>query len=368
MGIKNLSNFLRDKCPDVYEDIHLSDYAYKKVAVDVSLFMCKFKAKAGDDWLNCFIDLVQCLRRNDIHCVFIYDNGSPEEKASEKEERVKQREKTRQKLSDLDNAIELYISTGKIEQILLEFSEKIEKQSESIKSYLPRKNTSKSTHGFDLDAVKAKIEKMKSNVFRVSQEDFDKTQELFDILQVPYYIAPLEAECMCADLCKRELVDGVLSEDTDVLAYGSPVLMTKIDTRNDTCKIIRVKNVLEQLNLTQSQFLDFCIMCGCDYNKNIPKVGCKKSFDLITKYKSIDEIERNTDIDITILNYKRSRQLFTEYTRHGITKIPFCEIPDFSKIEKFLNENNINMNIEKIKKNFIPELLFIIDDEETTTD
>ena len=35
MGIHNLNKLLRKHCPDIFETIHLSEYAYKKVAVDV---------------------------------------------------------------------------------------------------------------------------------------------------------------------------------------------------------------------------------------------------------------------------------------------------------------------------------------------
>ena len=36
MGIKNLHQFLRKKCPNVYSVISLSDLQYKKVAIDVT--------------------------------------------------------------------------------------------------------------------------------------------------------------------------------------------------------------------------------------------------------------------------------------------------------------------------------------------
>ena len=42
MGIANLNNFLRKNCIEVFEEIHISEYAYKKVAIDTSLFLCKF--------------------------------------------------------------------------------------------------------------------------------------------------------------------------------------------------------------------------------------------------------------------------------------------------------------------------------------
>ena len=64
-----------------------------KVSIDTSLFLCKFKAIAGDRWLESFIRLVSCLRRNEIHCVFIYDTSAPPEKNDERAERRKQQEK-----------------------------------------------------------------------------------------------------------------------------------------------------------------------------------------------------------------------------------------------------------------------------------
>ncbi len=41
MGIKNLNNLLRKNCPLVFEEIHLSEFSFSKVAVDISLFLCK---------------------------------------------------------------------------------------------------------------------------------------------------------------------------------------------------------------------------------------------------------------------------------------------------------------------------------------
>jgi hypothetical protein len=83
MGINNLNVFLRKNCPEVFKEIHISEYAYKKVAIDTSLFLCKFKAIAGDRWLESFIRLVSCLRRNEIHCEFIYDTSAPPENNDE---------------------------------------------------------------------------------------------------------------------------------------------------------------------------------------------------------------------------------------------------------------------------------------------
>jgi flap endonuclease-1 len=172
----------------------------------------------------------------------------------------------------------------------------------------------------------------------------------------------MEAETTCSDLCKRGIVDAVLSEDTDVLAYSAPIFLTKIDTNLDTCVRLKHSQILEFLEMTELEFLDLCIMCGCDYNKNIPKIGPQNAYKYLQKYKSIDEIGKNTVLDISVLNHIRTRELFTKYQEIDIISIPFCGIPDFEKLTSFIKDNNININIETLKKNFTHNNLIIYEE------
>ena len=283
MGIKNLNVFMRKNCPEVYEEIHISEYAYKKVAIDTSLFLCKYKAIYGEKWLVAFINLVSILRKNEIHCVFIYDNGSPPEKEDEKAERVRQREKNKERVYDLELSLEKYFNTGEIDDNLLNLYYTI-KEKPQKRLFTDKLKTDTL---FDIKLVKQKIDKMRSNILNISEEDFTFTEELFAILNIPFYKAPLEAETTCADLCKRGIVDAVLSEDTDVLAYSCPIFLTKIDIINETCVRLCHQDILKSLELDENQFLDLCIMCGCDYNKNIPKVGPETAYKYLKKYNSI---------------------------------------------------------------------------------
>ena len=349
MGIHNLNKFLRSKCPHVFKDIHISEFAYKKVAIDITLFLCKFKAVCGEKWVSAFINLVSSLRRNEIHCVFIFDNGAPVEKTSEKEERRKQQENVKKRVFDLENALEKFKNTNQIDTILIELHSKLTPSEKP-----PRRLLGNNNNTIDMIAVENKIKKMKNYILNICQEDFVLARKLFDILNVPYYSAPLEAECACADLCKRGLVDAVLTEDTDVLAYGSPIFLSKIDTSNDTCVQIVYSEVLEALNITSSQFLDLCIMFGCDYNKNINKVGIETSYKYILTYKTIDEIEKKKNLDVSVLNHKRTRELFTNYEKIKIESIPFCGSPNFDNLQKLISDYKLyGLNFSKIKSHFV---------------
>ena len=35
---------------------------------------------------------------------------------------------------------------------------------------------------------------------------------------------------------------------------------------------------------------DFCILCGCDYVKNIPGVGPNKAYDYLKEYGTADKV------------------------------------------------------------------------------
>ena len=350
MGINNLNKFLRNNCPDVYEKIHISEYGFKKIAIDISLYVCKFKSICGDRWLAAFINLIACLRKNEVHCVFIYDGGAPPEKDLERKERANQRKKLEDKVVKLEEALEKFDSTGELDPILIELHKK------NTQDTLQKRFLQKVEIKIDMDIVRSAVQKMRSYILDIKPEDFQLTKQLFDILNVPYYVAPLEAETMCSDLCKRGLVDAVLSEDTDVLAYAAPNFLSKINTADGTCIRIKYQNVIEKLDLSSDSFLDLCIMCGTDYNKNIYRVGPEKAYKFIKQYTTIEDVGINAKVDISILKHIRVRELFRKYEKKEV-KIPYCGIPDFQILNEFFFKNNINCSVDGLKKAFINNTL-----------
>jgi 5'-3' exonuclease len=341
MGIKQLNQLLKNRCPEIFKEIHLSEFAYQKVTIDVSLFMCKFKS-ISDNWLASFINLIICLRKNNIHCVFIFDSGHPPEKIQEKEDRVQSREKNRARIDALDTSLVKYETTDVLDEGLLELYMKQDEQKVRI--------------------LKQVIEKKKKAIFSVTQEDWANLRELFTVMNVAYFDAPLEAETMCADLCKRGLVCGAMSDDTDVLAYGSHVFLTKVDTYKGTAIKIEYADILTSLNLTSAQFLDLCIMCGTDYNKNIPKVGCETAYKYISQYGSIEEIAKQKNLDISILKHEKSRELFLQYERFDFETsiIPYNGQPNYDKLQELLLRMELHdtINMNQIKNSYKAKVVF----------
>ena len=341
MGIKsNFRKFIQEKCPEAFETIHISDFAYKRIAVDISLYMHKFKAVAGDNWLSCFLNLIGALRDNEVHTVFIYDGKSPIEKIGEQQKRRQTQAKIEKNIEELEIKLQEYYDT----QIIPKIFQDMYKQSKG--RFLGKKNN------FNINYIEEQIQKKKNQLISVSIDDFNLTKNLFKILNVPYFEAPGEAEKMCSKLFLDGKVDAVLSEDSDVIAYGAN-LLSKLNTYQGTVVHIDYEKILEKLSLSRNEFLDFCIMCGTDYNSNIPKIGSATSYKKILKYKSIEKLKENTNLDITILNHEIVRKLFTKFEDYNIDKIPYCGKPNFQTLKQFSRINNLVLNIPKLEKQFV---------------
>jgi len=319
--------------------------------------MHKYKAVCGDRWMSAFINLIASLRRNEIHCVFIFDGGAPIEKSGEQAKRRDTREKLDHKLLELEDAFADYNKTGVVAKCLSELYNR---------SRSPKRLLGNRQDGVDMIWIKKKIEQRRGQLYDVCPQDFEDARELFRILQVPFYTAPGEAEKMCSAMCISGFVSAVLSEDTDVMAYGSPIFLTKIDTSSDTCVRIEHNKLLESLSLDNTKFLDLCIMCGTDYNPNIPKIGSKTAYKKVLEHGGIDEIGLETSLDVSILNHIRVRQLFTDFSceKQAMIKIPYCGSPDFSLLENFVSLRKIHVNIDKLCIDFTHNIVIFEDSDE----
>ena len=295
MGIKNLHRFLKKHAPTAYTEINLSDLRGKRVAIDVNVYLFKFKSINRDKWMNSFTMFIHRLVHNGIDCVCVYDTKAPPEKNAKKEERKTRKRQIKDKIEEIETAIKEYADNGgvTVPDALSMFAE-----------------SSMLTDSIIVNSINVEngLERLRRQVINVHKSDITMTKEFLDIYKIPYLDSDSEAETLCSHLCCHGKVDAVLSDDTDVLVYGTEMLLTKLNFSKETCIMVDGKKVLEELGLTHEQFVDLCIMSGTDYNDNIPQIGNEKAYKLIQKYTNLDSI--SDFYDVTILNFPRIREIF----------------------------------------------------------
>jgi flap endonuclease-1 len=153
----------------------------------------------------------------------------------------------------------------------------------------------------------------------LNQDHFALLKTFFNGLGLPVLQAKNEAEELCAALCRDGYVSAVYCEDVDSLAHLAPCWIYEKNEKKEYVEERReyvesfnfmiMDEILNSINMTKETFVDFCIMCGCDYNTNIKGIGPDKSYKALLKAKSIDALPSN--YDVKILNHIRCRELFS---------------------------------------------------------
>jgi len=109
-------------------------------------------------------------------------------------------------------------------------------------------------------------------------------------------VAPYEADAQLAYLARQGYVNAVITEDSDLLAFGCPTVLYKMDDFG-SAKMMQLHSIVghkkEKLDLTaidEAKFTECCILAGCDYLDSIPGFGFSRAVKEVLKYKSVKSL------------------------------------------------------------------------------
>lgn len=199
----------------------------------------------------------------------------------------------------------------------------------------------------------------KKKAWEYFQKSVDVTPEMakcwIDYLQthrLPYVVAPFEADAQMVYLEQQGFVDGIISEDSDLLIFGCTRLITKLKDngecieicRNDFEKLPR-KFPLYELNMEQLRIL--VCLSGCDYTDGINRVGLNKAMDFVKKHNTMEKILLAIQRDG---KYEVPKNFMDEYKRATICfqyQRVFCP-----KLQKLVTLNELPENPLDVNSKF----------------
>lgn len=253
MGIKDLYKLLEKYSPNAIKNIHLSKYNNKKVAIDISIYLYQYKY-SEKNILNGFIKQLNHFKKFNITPIYIFDGKPPKQKEITLETRSKNKENMINKIKELK-----------------EIKQKCEDNNQ-------------------IKILDKEIEQVEKNVIYIKNSDKKRCIKLFNSLGIPYIKADGEAEELCSRLCKSGLVYGCISDDSDILANCGNILIRKYSNRKNNILEYNLNEILKNMELEHTEFIDLCILCGCDYVPRICNIGPINAYKLIKKYRKIETI------------------------------------------------------------------------------
>jgi len=131
---------------------------------------------------------------------------------------------------------------------------------------------------------------MSGRSIKITPEMIEDAKKLIQLIGCPYIEAPCEAEAQCAQIVKHDLAFATATEDMDCLTFGSKFMLRGFNSKKEPLTQIDLAQVLEGFDMSMDEFIDLCILCGCDYTKNIGGIGPVKAFKFIKECKTIENV------------------------------------------------------------------------------
>jgi len=342
MGIRKLNKFLINKGL-VIEYSSLYDYInhIKKskcnnslngkiiVAIDFWLYAHKFLHSAkSDNIVMGFCNQIFKFYLSGAIPLYVIDGAVPIEKEQKVNKRENKREKIKNKISDIDVAIENYVNLDDIAKTQI-----------------------------DIEKLVLKKEKLQKQIKRVKPNELSNIIKLFELMNVPYIQAEYEADALCAKLYKERIITTCLSDDMDILTLGCGSM---IKIQEGKIYEFNLNHINKKLGYTQDQLIDLCIMFGCDYLQHSVRLDCDTIYELIKKYGSILDILSSNKHEVLNMNNSNVKIIGENY--YHVRDI-YIESPDREQIPEYLYDIKLDYIIDIDFVKFIKRNIGNIDDK-----
>ncbi|TKY44777.1 Exonuclease 1 [Spatholobus suberectus] len=279
MGIKDLLRFMKP----YIEPVHIKKYAGKRVGIDAyswlhkGAYSCSMELCLDSDserklrYIEYFMHRVNLLRFYKITPVVVFDGGNVPCKAATEEERNRKRRANRE------------LAMAKLKEGNVGAASELFQRAVNITPIMAHKL----------------IQTLKSE-------------------NIEFVVAPYEADAQLAYLSHVGVENGgvaaVITEDSDLIAYGCPAIIFKMD-RHGNGERVELEKVFSAesgrpsfRSFNMKLFTGMCVLAGCDFLPSVPGIGIARAHALVSKYRSLDRI-------LSVLKLEKGNQMPEDYAK-----------------------------------------------------
>ncbi|KAI0719319.1 hypothetical protein C8T65DRAFT_636320 [Cerioporus squamosus] len=157
--------------------------------------------------------------------------------------------------------------------------------------------------GKDIDAVRREIDdeirelnKQKKNAMRdsedITQQMISQIMIMLRLFGIPYITAPMEAEAQCAALLSLGLVDGIITDDSDVFLFGGARVLKNMFNQSKTVECFLLSDLERELSLDRDKLVRLAYLLGSDYTEGLPGVGPVVAMELLSEFPGHDGLHK----------------------------------------------------------------------------
>lgn len=156
------------------------------------------------------------------------------------------------------------------------------KNKELLNEYQPGKDVI-STAFLEDELYKQQV-KDKRDSDEVTQDMVTDIQEMLSQFGIPFVTAPMEAEAQCAELLTLKLVDGVITDDSDVFLFGGTKIYRNMFHDRKYVEFYDSGKITVDLGLDRENMIDLALLLGSDYTNGLKGMGPVSSMEVIAEF------------------------------------------------------------------------------------
>ncbi|ETV80048.1 hypothetical protein, variant 2 [Aphanomyces astaci] len=163
---------------------------------------------------------------------------------------------------------------------------------ESPMRYLPRDNAVPQALPSPLDESEADLRKLRNQKLRdvdgVTDEMKSQVMDLLRLFGVPFVVCPMEAEAQCATLEQLGLVQGIITDDSDIFAFGGKKVYKNMFKDSKFVEAYFAADLERELGLDQERMIALALLLGSDYTDGINGIGIVNAAEIVGAFGGLE--------------------------------------------------------------------------------
>lgn len=139
----------------------------------------------------------------------------------------------------------------------------------------------------ELRQLRNQQKKDRRDADEVSQIMITECQQLLRLFGIPYITAPMEAEAQCAELVSLGLVDGIVTDDSDIFLFGGTRVYKNMFNQAKFVECYLASDLEKEYSLDRRKLIGVAHLLGSDYTEGIPSVGPVTALEILSEFENL---------------------------------------------------------------------------------
>ncbi|KAG7384770.1 HhH2 [Phytophthora pseudosyringae] len=143
-----------------------------------------------------------------------------------------------------------------------------------------------------LQKEQLELKKLRSRQMRdtegITDDMVAEVMALLRLFGVPFLVSPMEAEAQCAALEQLGLVDGVITDDSDIFPFGGQRVYKNIFHHQKFVEAFSACDIERELGFSREQIIALALLLGSDYTDGVRGIGIVNATEIATAYPGIE--------------------------------------------------------------------------------